>query len=239
MPEIKFIERALDLMFPPRCVICPTILPYNGPRVVCESCEGLLETINNGCVRCGAPAENELCADCINKTAHGFLDGNRALFVYDDAVKRMIHNLKYLNRPDVARGLRGFLRRDEYSAFFSSADYFAFVPMHRGRASRRGYNQAELLAREASKITNIPLICALRRRRETKPQSGLDYVSRMSNLNGAFAACGNVDITMKNIIIIDDIYTTGATLNECAKVLKAEGAANVRGFTIAVAVKEM
>jgi len=228
-------ERALDYLFPPRCMICLDIIPPNAPERLCPECDDLLEMIVSPCARCGVPSEAALCAECSGRPARDGLDGNRALFVYDEPVKKMIHNLKYGSRPEIARGLGRYVKDGGFGDYFSSADYLTFVPLHRNRAMRRGYNQAELIAREISSVTGVPVMNALARKKDTAPQAGLDYYSRLNNLRGAFAAVDR-GAASKKFIIVDDIYTTGATLNACAEALKSRGAAGVKGFTAAVAI---
>ena len=217
-------------------MICLDIIPLDKPRWICAECGGLPEFIKKGCARCGAPMENEFCGECSGRVnANAFLDGNRSLFVYDGAAKRMIHNFKYARHPEIARGL-GELIKKSGEPFFA-ADYLTYVPLHKSRAAGRGYNQSLLLAGEISETTGIPLISPLSRIKNTKPQSGLDYLSRAANIEGAFAINNKHDLTNKTVVIVDDIHTTGATLNACAELLKNKGASRVYGFTLAVAVK--
>ena len=232
------VDKTLDLIFPPRCMICLDIMPFDGPRWLCGECIGLLEPITGAvCKRCGAPSENEVCAECLKTGRNDSLDGNCSVFAYDDTVKRLIYNFKYLNHPEIARGL-GALLQSMDMAFLQAMDYLTYVPLHRHRHTKRGYNQAKLLAHELSKITGVPLINILIRKKDTKPQSQLDYISRIYNMEGALAVKSGHDIKSKTITVVDDIYTTGITLNACAEALKLKGAKRVTGFTLAIALKD-
>jgi len=234
------LNAALDVIYPPRCMVCLDIIPLDRPKWICAECDGLLETIAEPvCARCGAGAEpgRALCAGCSSKHPHEFLTGNRALFIYDDITKRLIYNFKYLNHPEIAEGLAQFLSGPAVRDYLR-ADILTYVPLHRRRLYSRGFNQAEAFAKNVSAVTGVPSFNLLSRGRDTKPQSLLHYQSRLENLTNAFKINKKTDIRGKDVLVIDDIYTTGATLEACAKELKNGGAARVRGFTVAVAVKD-
>jgi len=235
------LSAALDIIFPPRCMVCLDIIPLDKPKWICAECDGLLEIIKEPvCTRCGARAEAErsLCAGCTGKRPHEFLESNRALFVYDDITKRLIYNFKYLNHPEIAEGLSKTMLGPNVRDYLRASDTLAYVPLHRRRLYGRGFNQAEAFAEKISAETGVPLVNLLSRRRDTKPQSALDYHSRLENLTNAFEINKKTDIRGKDIVVVDDVYTTGATLEACAEALKKAGAARVRGFTVAVAVKD-
>jgi len=239
LPAGRIAEYALDLIFPPRCMICLDIIPLDKPKWRCAECDGLLEPIVNPCSRCGAPSAGGLCAECAGRPPLEYIRCNRSMYVYDAAAQRMIHNFKYNHHPEIARGLGTLVLNGGRLEYLRDADLIAYVPLHRKRLVKRGFNQAELFAKEISAAAGLPLTHALRRERDTAPQFGFDYVSRHENIAGAFAADGRLEIKNKRVIVIDDVCTTGATLNACAEVLMKNGAARVTAFTIAVAVKEI
>jgi len=177
-----------------------------------------------------------MCEACSGRHTHGFPSGNRALFVYDDIVQRVIHNFKYLNHPEFAEGL---IAAAGDSSLSIDADIITWVPLHRNRLNARGFNQAEALAEQLSKATGVPCAETLVRVADTQPQSSLSIHARADNLRGAFKARRGADVAAKRVIITDDIYTTGATLEACAQILAELGAADVRGFTAAVAIRDL
>ena len=231
-------DKAMDLIFPPRCMVCLDIVLFDAPRWFCAECGGLLAAAGEDvCIRCGAPADGGTGAGSCDCKGHDFLDGNRALLLYDDIAKRLIYNFKYYNHPEIARGLGAYMEGKVDLDYFKGADCLTYVPAHRSRYIKRGYNQAYLLARQISRLTGVRLTGLLERKKDTKPQSILDHASRVNNLKEAFVLKSKHDIYKKSIIIIDDIYTTGATLEACAEALKAGGAARAAGYTLAVALK--
>ena len=234
------VSAALDFIFPPRCMVCLDIIPAGQPKWICAECDGLLEFITEPvCVRCGAHTESErgLCAGCAGNPEHINLESNRALFVYDDITKRLIYNFKYLNHPEIAEGLSEIMPGPVFRDYLR-ADMLTYVPLHRRRLYKRGFNQTEAFAKAVAGKTGVPLHNLLTRKRDTKPQSSLHYHSRLENLTNAFEINKKTDIRNKSVIIIDDIYTTGATMEACAETLKKGGAARVKGFSVAVAVKD-
>jgi len=151
---------------------------------------------------------------------------------YEGTLRRAIHLLKYDRMTPLARplGERLALAAQDFSAF----DAIVPAPLHWGRRWDRGFNQAELLAREVSRRTRIPVDRRLLRTRSTPPQAGLSAAERRRNVQGAFQAAGDkAAIRGKKLIVVDDVMTTGATLEACARALKRAGAAQVAVLTLA------
>jgi ComF family protein len=151
---------------------------------------------------------------------------------YEGPLRRAIHLLKYEGITPLARplGERLALAANPFAGY----DAIVPAPLHWGRRWNRGFNQADLLAREVSRRTGIPVDRRLLRTRPTPPQAGLSAAERRRNLQGAFAAAGEkAAIKGKNLIVIDDVMTTGATLEACARVLKRAGAAEVAALALA------
>ena len=232
----KLTDAALSWVYPPRCMVCEDILPRNGPKRICENCAGLMVPIAKPvCVMCGAPAESEgaVCALC-RKRKRVF--GNTALFVYEDVIREVIHRFKYNGRPRYAQGFAELAAGILGEGFFEGAGAFIPVPMHAKKRRRRGYNQAEEFALALSKATGVPTILDyLKRVKNTRPMAGLTPAERASNLQGAFAL--GKQINVKSVLLIDDIYTTGETLDVCANLLKLGGAEQIGSLTLAVAVR--
>lgn len=224
----------VDLFFPPRCVTCG-----RAGRLICARCAQLVtptpETI---CTRCGRvqPTRVSSCAQCAD--APDFpLDHVRAAALHTAPLREWIHLLKYEGRrdlaPAMARYLTAALAGDDWAAVRTRIDAVAPTPLHTERLRERGYNQAELLARGVCQQTGLSLRTdLLRRNRLTQSQVGLSAAARKANVEGAFSAtpaCRGL-----HILLIDDVYTTGATLQACARALVAAGAARVYALTLAL-----
>ena len=232
----QLIDAALSWVYPPRCMVCTDILPQNGPKWICEDCEGLLSPIVKPvCMMCGAPMESE-GAECSACRKRKRVYGNTALFVYEDAVRDVVHRFKYGGCPRYAQGFAKLAAESLEDGFFGGADALIPVPMYDKKRRRRGYNQAEEFSAALSKITGVPtLLDYLKRTKNTRPMAGLTPAERANNLAGAFAL--GKPLKFKSVILIDDIYTTGETLDVCAGLLARGGAEQIRSLTLAVAVK--
>lgn len=221
----------LDLIFPPKttCLICKNAIKTG---YICEKCKNTLKFIQgNTCSICGKPINYEgICHDCLHY-GHVFRQ-NVSTFEYDDAMKGLIARFKYFKE----RHLAAFFA--EYMAISLEdmkwpIDVIVPVPLHKSKLDERGYNQAELLARELSYRFDIFMTKALRRIRNTPTQTALHREERINNVKGAFKIMYKETVMGKNVLLIDDILTTGATLDECARVLKDSGANEVYAGTIA------
>jgi ComF family protein len=178
------------------------------------------------CPRCGdpAPAIEDLCGLC--RTGEHAFDFARSAVLFTDTLREIIHHLKYSDRVSLAKPLGDLLKEClEREPFTGSL--IVPVPLHRTRARARGYNQAELIAARLGR----PLACdLLRRRKNTPSQTGLSRNQRKLNLAAAFEVRGHLSGT---VIVVDDVYTTGSTMNEIAKTLKRAGADRVEVLTVA------
>ena len=222
-------EFAGRLLYPPRCAVCDALLDRN-ERMICGECgKTLLFLREPACLRCGRPVEDETeeyCPHC-RKTQHLFEKGF-APFIYDGRIRDAVLRFKFGHRA-------------EYAAFFGAAvwtygkkrirewdpDLIVPVPVYRERQLRRGYNQAELLAEELSARSGIPCSTHLATRvRHTLPQKELDEKQRRKNLLGAFRIAQDVSVP-ETILIVDDIYTTGATIDALAAHLLRKGAKKI------------
>ncbi|MBI4320757.1 MAG: ComF family protein [Chloroflexi bacterium] len=185
------------------------------------------------CRVCGRhTAGVEVCDTCW-RTRPSY-DGARAPYFFEGALRKAIHRFKYNRAQHLARPLAALL--DEYLTSWNiSADVLVPVPLHSQRLAERGYNQAELLAREVAQMAKLPLEAdCLQRVRHTESQMGLPAAGRLDNVRGAFA-CANPDLRARSILLIDDVSTTGATLDACAVALKKGGAASVWALCVAIA----
>ena len=208
----KLAERLLDLLFPPqsRCVFC---------------------SITDGA---------EMCYNCIQ---HFFplrpsqtvphVSEVMALAYYEGVVRDALHRLKYSRSPDLARQL-GILSSQVWAEGICRYDFVTAVPMHRERYIQRGYNQAELVAREIARTADLPYVPYLARERDTPPQHSLSHNRRRQNVKDAFSAVLPVPQGAR-VLLVDDILTTGSTVASCAGVLRRSGAREVGVLVVAYA----
>jgi ComF family protein len=186
------------------------------------------------CPRCGRPfpkgSTSHLCSDCLQGKPS--FDWGRSAAIYQGVLAGAIQRFKYHGDVNLAGPLSRFWSRIN----FEDLSYEAIipVPLHPTRLRERGFNQALLLGKTLGKIHNkIVLTRALRRIRNTIPQVQLDHSERVRNVRGAFAVKKQQEIIDKRLLLIDDVYTTGATVNECARVLKKSGAKEIIILTLA------
>lgn len=214
--------------------------------MVCQSCWDDVRPIESPfCTVCGyafpskvLSSERALCGAC-RRGLYQF-DVARAWAPFQGSVKEMIHQLKYGCHPSLARPLAATLAR-VYAADCQKlqADWLIPVPLHPKRQRERGFNQSAEIARHFGRIVKIPVARRwLLRTRPTQVQAGLTRRERRRNVNGAFQMTRRADVRGKTVLVIDDVFTTGATLNECAKILKQSGAARVAALTVARVMKE-
>ena len=224
---LQTADKFLSLVYPLRCPVCDRpVRPFG--REICLPClmklKGLKEPF---CEKCGKKISGPgyICADC-GRVSHVF-NRCRSAFEYD-AVRSAIYRFKYLGRREYARVFAGMTAKilADYLAGIKP-DAIVAVPLSREKERLRGYNQAEVYAAELSKLMDIPLLDdALIRVRNTSPMKLLAPSERLKNLKNAFTSGQNV-VKSKSILLVDDIYTTGATMDACARVLFDAGACSV------------
>ena len=213
----------LDIIYPRRCPICDGIIKERS-MLCCAECKDLLQLVGqNRCYKCGKPVSEdvEYCFDCSRKK-FTYIEG-RAVYVYNDLMKDSIARFKYNGRVEYAdyyvwsivENLGNYIRELEVDAIIP-------VPIHSTKLNKRGYNQAEIIANKLGKAMNILVIPnALVRVVNTSAQKELDNKQREKNLRHAIKLnprC-NIPDDVKKVLIVDDIYTTGSTINACAKQL--------------------
>lgn len=220
--------KILDLLFPARCVVCDDIVGERGEGV-CRKCrEKILYIKEPGCLKCGRQLkrkEQEYCEDC-RKIPHIYRQGT-ALYDYG-SMADSIFRFKYGGRMEYARfyGRELYEKRKQWLAS-RRPDALIPVPIHSSRKRMRGYNQAELIARELSGYCKIPVeTSCVRRVKKTRPLKNLSHSERQNNLKRAFKITAN-DVKLNTVVIIDDIYTTGATIDAMAQALKESGVREV------------
>lgn len=225
-PVDVWSAKLLDLLFPPRCVNCKK----NG-GALCPQCLASMRYVSPPfCPRCNylRVSTQANCPDC---RAHPrIITRIRAPALHEGVMREAIHALKYNRRRDVAQPLAQILA-PLISQFDTRIDLLTSVPLHRARERERGYNQAELLAEQTARAVRCTYARVLERTRATTDQIGLNARERRNNVENAFRA--DVPVKDLNIVLIDDVCTTGATLDACAAALFAQGARAVYGLTVA------
>lgn len=225
----------LNYLFPGRCVVCDEIVDRPGKHV-CENCNGKIIYIKDPhCMKCGKQLkrdDKEYCSDC-GKTNHLFLQG-MALYDYG-SMSDSVFRFKYAGRMEYA----AFYGKDLYEKKarwlkMINPDALIPVPIHPSRMRKRGYNQAELIARELSRHSGIPVNTKLIQRvKRTAPLKDLSHSERQNNLKRAFKICQN-DVKLSTIVIIDDIYTTGSTIDSMTSILKEADIRKVYFLTLTI-----
>jgi ComF family protein len=215
----------LDLVFPPRCVVC-----RHAGTWFCAACRAHIEKIMPPlCQRCGRPLLSSHCPYCIKSPMH--IDGTRAVAFFEGNLREAIHAFKYQHRTALADDL-GAMLHDYLLTFPLPVDTIIAVPLHPDRERARGYNQALLLAHALGARQNLPVWTdALTRTRATQSQTELDAARRRENVRDAFAATPRVNGA--RVLLIDDVCTTGATMDACGAALYAHGAKSVWGLAVA------
>ena len=232
MSALAAIRPLLDLIYPPHCFVCRALGDASG---FCGTCADAVTPVPTPfCDRCGHPFGGAACYNCRSRQP-SFIRG-RAWGGYEGSLRDAIHRFKYHDRPALAEPLG--VRLASYARTQSPAlhdlrfDAVVPVPMHPVRRRLRGYNQSERLARVVARELSLPLQSKwLERTQPTRPQVGLTGEDRTANLRNVFAAPSVV--SGKTLLLIDDVTTTGATLNECAAALKSANAAGVYTLTLA------
>ncbi|HJO39097.1 MAG: ComF family protein [Vicinamibacterales bacterium] len=230
-----------------RCAACDRLLPEPTRGTVCRGCWAAVAIFKPPlCQQCGDPLPSwravsrgaERCARC--RRVPRPLDGGRAVGPYEGALRAIVHAFKYDSRRSLARPLASLVRRHTED-LLSQADLAVPVPLHWSRQHRRGFNQAAELAAHLG----LPVVHALRRRVWTQAQVTLPSARRHANVRGAFVPASRAwwcrgptraALSGRTIVLVDDVCTTGATLDACARVLKAEGASRVLALTAAKVV---
>lgn len=226
----------LDILYPRRCPVCGEIVKERG-ALICTACEKELHPIGEpACKKCGKPLvseEEEYCRDC-RRGDHLYTRG-LAVLPYAGKVKKSIQQVKFHNKreyidfygPYMAKILGERIRCWEAQALVP-------VPLHSSKRRKRGFNQAELLAERVGEVLELPVRTDLVQRvRATRPQKELTRRERQNNLKGAFKI-SRYDVELKKIILVDDIYTTGSTIDEIAGKLLEQGVEEVYFISLCI-----
>jgi ComF family protein len=235
------VKGLIDLIFPPLCAFCGTPLTEDDGAEICPGCLRNIRFISPPiCPTCGLPfpmemGEDHLCGQCLGRQWH--FGSARALGLYEGAIREAIHDLKYKGKSFLAKPLVGLLDRGYPFIDYGSYDLLVPVPLHPKRLRERGFNQALILGKAIGRREGV--YCEgflLKKIRWSPPQINLSPKERQKNVKGSFAVVDPGRIRGKRVLLIDDVMTTGSTVNECAGELLKAGAEEVDVFTLARAV---
>lgn len=234
MREIQQVwQEILAALYPPRCAGCGMV----GDNGWCETCAGQIEYVAQPvCARCGTPLPLE--AFCPSCAAYPLaVDAVRAVAHYRGVVQKAIHRCKYGKLPTVAPALAELMFKawqTELTTPLHPAEVVIPIPIHEHRERERGFNQSEMVARHFCKRVRLPLLHdVLKRTVYHRPQVGLDAHERQQNVKDAFRVVQSQPVRGTCVLLIDDVWTTGSTLNEAARALLFAGAERVLAYTVA------
>ena len=234
----RFLQSLVSILYPPVCPMCGRVVQSTGGRsVACRDCRRSLMYVGpNHCMKCGKPLDEEngeLCFDC-EKTRHVY-DQGAAVFQYSQGIKQSIYRFKYNGCRDFADWYgEEMYRICQEQLKLWTPQVIIPVPLHVSKERIRGYNQAELIAVELGKRSGIRVDSnILKRSRATTPMKSLNDQQRSENVEKAFTIYQN-SIKYKKVVLVDDIYTTGSTIDACARVLKKAGVDKVYCLSLCV-----
>lgn len=236
----KFKEFLLDLLYPKHlaCIFCDDELDDRSSNDTCYECIHNLPFIDRACTRCGARINDNNDGICLNCKSNNFdYDLSRSVFVYEDKVMSAVHKYKYGGEKYLLEPFGNYLSK--YLATWNIyPDYITAVPLHPNREKERGYNQAKCMAEVVATNFGIPYIDACVKVKDNPRQATLPLKERRENVKDAYKIAPDMRKSLKNktILLIDDVYTTGSTASEIAKVLKSAGVKSVYVLTLAHAV---
>ena len=248
--KLKIKEILLDILFPKKCIECDKEGNY-----VCEKCSVFISESILVCPICGNA--NHSGQKHFNCSKRYDLDGLINIWDYEGVMKKLILEIKYRGVTDAISGLveDSFKTMTEdkkrfkpfLSFLLSENTCIAYVPMHRKKQRRRGFNQSEIIAKKIGKMSNCKVVSLLEKTVNTKSQTKLTKEERMKNVRDSFSMIApshsepapghsepaGEESRNQNVLLVDDVFTTGATMKECCKVLKQSGIKNIWGFTLA------
>lgn len=224
------------VLFPRRCPICDSVLELNGKKICGDCREKLVYIFEPKCKKCGKQLqklEQEYCYDCKNRK-HYFKSGI-AGFSHIGEIKKSIYKIKYKGKREyIDFYTEEIVKNFGKEVMDWECDGIIPVPLHKKRKLKRGYNQAEIIGKRISKMTGIKQYNdILVRVKNTKPQKELNDEERRKNLENAFKIKKNI-VELKKVILVDDIYTTGSTIDACAKVLLQNGVEEVYYISLSI-----
>ncbi len=229
----------MDIIFPPKCMMCGKILDRGKTFLTCSECAGKAPlNVGRRCKICATPLESVfgelICPNC--RKSKRYFKRAYTPFVYEGGVKNAVKALKFKGKNAYAASLASFMFaciKGENG--FDDIDMITFVPIHFNRFGERGYNQSQLLAECLGEFSGLPVTQLLKKKVDTRPLSKTRYSKRSETVRGSFEFCEKTDVRGKCVLLVDDVITTGSTANECAKLLVKNGASAVTVAAVASA----
>lgn len=224
--EIK--ELLLDFIYPKNitCIICDNPIKLTNTYSICKDCFKELYFLKDACLKCGKPIVNhsleyeslDSCAYCAKRSF--YFDRAISCIEYNDVSKKMILDFKYKNKTYFCRYVAQIMS-EKLELENLKADYLLFVPLHKKRLRQRGFNQSEKIAEDLSEMTGIPVLRCIYRQKNTRRLYSLSLKERQEELKNSFCIKDEENLLKnKNVILVDDIFTTGSTANEISKLLR-------------------
>ncbi len=220
----------LDILNPCRCASCGKTVSYS-QNFLCSPCIDGIPPLPDVCAVCSVPLDGETCRICGNRAV--YFDRHVTVSAYTGNIMRAVRNFKF-------RGLRrlavpmGDLAAGELRSRGTSFDLVTCIPMSRKKKQARGYNQSELIGRHIARSFGKPFVHLLKEGRRSGVQKNLSLNDRFINAIDRYEVTGGPKAAGKRILIVDDVFTTGATLNECSRILKSAGSGAIYGITLAM-----
>jgi len=236
----KAINSFLEYVYPDNisCILCDKPIKKTNTYSLCKDCFKDLHFIQNGCVKCGKPIvhyhleENDglLCSTCRSK--NHYFDKGISCIEYNDSSKDLVLGFKYNKKTYLAKYIAQIIT-EKISMESIEFDYILFVPIHKKRLKERGFNQSEKIARYLSKLVDKPILDCIYRKENTRKLYNLSKIERNIELKNAFDIKSNIkELRNKNVLLVDDIFTAGSTVNEISKLLKINSVNKVFVFTL-------
>jgi competence protein ComFC len=237
----SYFKLAELIFFPSFCELCSSLLELPGEKIVCRSClQGIRPHRTSYCLSCGkffsGSSEPHYCRQCVEQRPA--FSGHRSCGLYAGKLKDIIILYKYRGFSVLGSPLAVFIDKSlgKEESLWWETDALIPVPLHSEKEKERGFNQSRILAKELARRKQIPLIeDQLVKVKRTLPQTSLEAKEREKNLKGAFEIKDREKIEGKILLLVDDVFTTGSTLQECSLMLRRAGALEVRALTVAQA----
>lgn len=224
---MKAFDKIINFIYPPKCIFCQKLLSHDAVLHICNECYVKLKFSKNTIIRAWQEGDISYC------------DGAISVFEYTGIVKESLIRFKFYDKPSYYRTYARLIA-DKLDKVTNVRNYdmVMSVPLHRHREFSRGYNQAYLISKALSRIIKLPECSyVLKREKYTEAQSLLDRQRRNQNVRGAFTVVYPKKVSGKSVLLVDDILTTGSTLEECSRVLKLAGAVKVLAVVVATGRK--
>jgi len=225
--SVNIFNRIINIIYPPSCIFCRQILSYDSDLQICGACY------------CDLPFSGEELLATTQEDGDHYCDGAVSVFEYTGVVKESLIRFKFYNEPGYYRTYAELIA-EKLTKLVDIGQYHMVlsVPLHKHKEISRGYNQACLISKELSRKLKLPERSRLIKRcRYTEAQSLLDKEKRSQNVKGAFVVASPDRVAGKSVLLVDDILTTGSTLEECGRVLKSAGAVKVTAVVVATGRK--